>query len=98
MEVAALGLNRFARLARILSLPLRDDVKVGLYFEKVLEDQWKALGRGLFEGQDLDVVIVELQMSAMAFQVRFAKVVVEKRVVLEPGELKFLGREVQHSL
>ena len=34
----------------------------------------------------------------MALQVRFAKVVVEKRVVLEPGELELEGREIQRSL
>ena len=41
MEVAALRLDRLPRLTGILFLPLRDDVKVSLDFEKVLEDQWK---------------------------------------------------------
>src|SRR6266481_2959721 len=98
MEVAALRLNRFARLARILFLPLRDDVEVSLHFKKVFEDERKALGRRFFEGQNLDVVVVEPQMAAMALQVRFAKVVVEKWVVLQPRELEFVGREIQRSL
>jgi hypothetical protein len=74
MEVAALRLDRLSGLARILFLPLRDDVKVSLHFEKVVEDERKTLSRGLLEGQDFDVVVVKLQMPAMAFQVRFAKV------------------------
>src|SRR5579862_8562559 len=98
VEVTALRLDCLACLARILFLPLRDDVKVSLHFEKVLENKRKALGRGLFEGQDLDVVVVELQVSAMAFQMRFAKVVIQKRVMFEPSKLDLLGREIQHPL
>src|SRR5437899_3109419 len=98
MEVAALRLNRFARLARILFLPLRDDVEVSLHFEKVFENERKALGRRFFEGQNLNVVVVEPQMPAMAFQVRFTKVVVEKRVVLEACELELERRKIQNSL
>ena len=98
MEVATLRLNRFASLARILFLPFRDDVEVGLHFEKILEDEREALSRGFLESQNLNVVVVEPQMPAMTFQVRFAKVVVEKRVVLEPCELEFVGREIQRSL
>src|SRR5436309_9635591 len=97
MEVATLRLNRFARLARIFFLPFRDDVEVGLHFEKAFEDERKALGRGFLESQNLDVVVVEPQMPAMALQVRFAKVVVKKSVVLEPRDLEFLGREIQRS-
>ena len=52
VEVAALRLDRLPCLAGILFLPLRDDVEVGLHFEKVLEDERKALGRGLLERQE----------------------------------------------
>ena len=34
----------------------------------------------------------------MTFQMRFAKVVVQKRVVLEPCEVELLRREIQRSL
>ena len=37
-------------------------------------------------------------MPAMAFEVRFAKVVVEKRVVFQLSELEFERREVQGAL
>src|SRR5260221_2166412 len=98
MEVATLRLNRFARLARIFFLPFGDDVEVGLHFEKTFEDERETPGRWFLEGQNLDVVVVEPQMPAMALQVRFTKVVVEKRVVLEPRELELERREIQNSL
>src|SRR5881396_721353 len=98
MEVATLRLNRFARLARILVLPFRNDVEIGLHFEKAFEDERKTLGRRLFERQNFDVVVVEPQMPAMTLQVRFAKVVVKKRVVLEARELELVGGEIQDSL
>ena len=98
MKVAALGLDDPAHLAGIFFFPLRDDVIVRLHFEQSFEDERKALGRRLFERQDLDVVVVDAQMPAMAFEVRFGKVVVEKGVVLEFGEIELVGMEVQRSL
>ncbi len=44
--------------------------------------------RGRFlEGEDLDVVIVQPQKPAMAFQVGLAEVVVQKGVVFQPRVL-----------
>src|SRR5487761_476015 len=57
----------------------------------------KMRGR-LFERQNLDVVIVEAKMSAMAFKMRFAEVVVEKCVVFQAGKFKFLRCEIQRAL
>ena len=79
-------------------LPFGDDVVVGLHFEQAFENERKALGGRLFQRQDLDVVVVHAQMAAMAFEVRFAEVVVEKRVVLEFGEFELVGVEVEGLL
>ena len=98
VEVAALRLDRFASLAGVFLLPLGDDVKVRLHFEKTLENERKALRRWLLERQHLNVVIVEAKMPAMAFEVRFAKVVVEKRIVFEPGEFELQWREIERPL
>jgi len=45
-------------------------------------------GRTVLESQNLDVVVVHSQMSAMAFQGRFGKVVIEEGVVLEFREFE----------
>src|SRR5579871_457360 len=98
VEVTAFRLDCLASLTGIFLLPLRDDVEVCLHFEKALENEREGLGRWLFEGENLDVVIVEAEMAAMAFEVRFAEVVVEKRIVLEPCKPEFQRREIQRSL
>ena len=91
-------MNDLAGLAGIFLLPLGDDMEVRLDFEKALEDEREALRRWLFEGQHPNVIIVEAKIPAMAFEMRFAKIVVEKGVVLEPGKLKFQRCEIQGSL
>ena len=55
----------------------------GLDFEKAFEDQRKGLWRRLLEREHLHVVVVNAQEVAMAFEVRFCEVVVQKCVVLE---------------
>jgi len=52
----------------------------------------------LFERQDLYVIVVDAQVAAMTFEVRFAQVVVEESVVLEPGKFQFRGIEVEGFL
>src|SRR5579875_416408 len=98
VEVAALRLDRLAGLAGVLFLPLGDDVEVALNFEKAFENEWEALRGWLLEGENLHVVVVEAQMPPMTFEVGFAEVVVEKRIMLEPGELEFLRREIDCPL
>ena len=58
----------------------------------------KLWAEGSLSVKNLDVVVVEPQMPAMAFEMRFAKVVVEKRVVFQACELELLRREVQRAL
>ena len=79
----ALGLDGPARLAGVFFLPLGHDVVVGLDFEQAFEDQRKALRGRFLEGQNLDVVVVKAQMSAMAFESGLGKVVVKEGVVFE---------------
>jgi hypothetical protein len=55
-------------------------------------------GKLFLERQNLDVVIVYAQISAVAFQGRFGKVVIEKGIVFEFGEFEFVGMEVEGSL
>ena len=98
VEVAALRLDRLAGFTGIFLLPFGDDVEVRLDFEKALENEREALRRWLFERENLDVVIVKAKMPAMAFEVRFAEIVVEKRIVLEPGEFELQRREIKRSL
>ena len=72
MEVAALRLNDPAGFARVFFFPFRDDVIVGLNFKQALEDERKALRRRFLEREYLDVVIVEAEMSPVAFEMRLA--------------------------
>ena len=98
MEVAALGLDVPPGLAGIFFLPFGDNVVVGLDFEQAFEDERETLGGRLFERQDFDVVVVHAQMAAVAFEVRFAKVVVEKRVVHELRDFELVGVKVEGLL
>src|SRR5208283_3356959 len=95
VEMPALGLDGFPCLARIFFFPLGYDVEVGPNFEKVLENERKALGRGFLQGQNLYVEVVEAKMPAVAFEVGFAEIIVEERVVLQVSALEFDRREVQ---
>src|ERR1700677_908632 len=96
--MAAFGLNDAAHPAGIFLFPFRDDVIVRFYFEQSFEDEWKALGGRFLERQNLDVVIIHAQMPAMAFERGFGEVVIEKGVVLELGEIEFIGMEIERSL
>jgi hypothetical protein len=53
---------------------------------------------GSLSVKNLDVVIIHAQMPAMAFERGFGEVVIEKGVVLEFGEIEFLGMEIERSL
>src|SRR6202043_383472 len=97
VKMAAFGLDDAAHLAGIFLFPLGDDVIVGFNFKQSFEDERKALRRRFFERQNLDVVIVDPQMPAMAFDRRFGKVVIEKGVVLEFGRIDLIGLEVERS-
>jgi len=48
-----------------------------------------------FESQDFDVVIVEPEMPSVAFEVRFAEIIVEKSVVLQSRMFDFVWCEVE---
>src|SRR5579859_2144749 len=98
VKMAALSLDDPAHLAGIFFFPFRHHVIIRFDFEQAFENERKALGGGFLEGQNLDVVIVHAQMPAMTFDGRFGKVVVEKGVVFEFGEIEFCGMEVEGSL
>src|ERR1700730_5975575 len=90
MEMAALGLDGSPHCSRVFLFPLGHDMEVGLDFEQSLKDQREALRGGLFQRQDLDVIIVEAKESAMAFEMGFAEVIVQKSVIFQAGERNFL--------
>src|SRR6266436_1987556 len=98
MEVAAFSLDVPPGLAGVFLLPFGDDVIVGLHFKEAFEDEGKALGGRLFQRQDLNVVVVHAQMAAVAFELRFAKIVVEERIVLESCEFDLVRVEVERFL
>src|SRR5260370_19618346 len=98
VKVAALSLDDPAHFAGIFFFPLRDGVIVRFHFEQAFEDERKALCGRLLERQNLDVVVVHAEMPAVAFQGRFGKVVVEKGVGFEFGEVELVGMEVERSL
>ncbi len=86
MEVTAPRLDEAAGFVRIFLFPLRCDEEVGFDFEQSLEDQGETVRGRFLEGEDLDVVIVQPQKPAMAFQVGLAEVV-QKGVVFQPRVL-----------
>ena len=98
VKMAAFRLDHPAHFAGILLFPLRDDVEVRLDFEQAFEDKGKALRGRLFKRQDLDVVVVDAKISTVTFERRFGQVVIEEGVVLELGEIEFVGMKVEGFL
>src|SRR5580692_1401330 len=98
MEMAALRLDGSPHCSRVFLFPLGHDMEVGLDFEQSLKDQWEALCGGLLQRQDFDVIIVEPKESAMAFQMGFAEVIVQKGVVFQAGERNLLWIEIESLL
>src|SRR5260370_24615847 len=98
VEVPAFGLDRAAGLAGILLLPFRHHKIVGFNFEEPLEDQREALRGGFLQRKNLDVVVVESQVSPVALEKRVAELSVEESVVPEPGESDLQRRKVQCSI
>src|SRR5438270_14034596 len=96
--MAAAGVNASACLRCVLPLPFGRYKEVTLDFEELLEEQRETLRRGLFQGEYLDVVVVQAQKSTMAFEMRFAEIEVEKGVVLEFREFELLRCEVEDFL
>jgi len=64
-------------------------VIVRAHVEKSFEQQGKRVGGRFLQRENLDEVIVDAQVTAMAFEVRLTKVVVKKGVVLQPGGVEF---------
>jgi len=55
------------------------------------------VGGRFLERENFDEVVVEAQVTAMAFEVRLAQVVVEKGVVFQFGGVEFQRIEVERS-
>src|SRR5260370_13969493 len=98
MKVPTLGLNHPSGFARIFFRTFGNNVVVGLDFEQTLEDQRKTLRRRFFEGQNPHVIVVDAEMSSVAFEMGFAEVVIEKGVVSEPGRFDLLRGKVKGLL
>src|SRR5580704_16874779 len=98
MEMAALGLDGSPHCSRVFLFPLGNDMEVGLDFEQSLKDQWEALRGGFLERQHFHVIIVEAKESAMAFEMGFAEVIVQKSVVFQAGERNLLWIEIESLL
>src|ERR1700722_5416539 len=98
MEMAALSLDGSPHCSRVFLFPLAHDMEVGLDFEQSLKDQWKALCGRILERQHLHVIIVEAKESAMAFEMGFAEVIVQKSVIFQAGERDLLRIEIKGLL
>src|SRR5207249_346873 len=91
-------LNLASRLAGLLFFPFRNNVVVGPDAQKALEQERKGVGGRLYESKNLNVVIADAKIPAMAFEMRFRQVVVEKRVVFQFRLFKLEGIKIQRSL
>src|ERR1700687_2644126 len=98
MEMAAFGLNRSPHRSRVFLLPLGHDVVVGLDFEQALKNQREALRGWFLQSQNLYVIVVEAKEAAMAFEMGFAEVVVEKCVVFQTGKRKLVRGKIEGLL
>src|ERR1700674_5517678 len=98
MEMAALGLDGSPHCSRVFPFPLGHDMEVGLDFEQSLEDQWEALGGGFLERQHLHVIIVEAKEAAVAFEMGFAEVIVQKSVIFQSSQRNLLWIEMRSLL
>src|ERR1700730_8019212 len=98
VKMAALRLDDPAHLAGVFLFPLGHDVIVRFDFQQPFEDERKALSGGFLKRQDLDVVVVHAQISAVTFDGRFREVIVQEGVVFQLGEFEFVGMKVERSL
>src|SRR6202162_1707232 len=98
MEMAALGLDGSPHCSRVFLFPFGHHMEVGLDFEQSLKDQREALRGGFLERQHLHVIIVEAKESAMAFEMGFAEVIVQKSVIFQAGERNLLRIEIKSLL
>src|ERR1700688_309656 len=96
--MTTLCLDGSPHCSRVFLFPLGHDMEVGLDFEQSLKDQWKALCGGFLERQHFHIIIVEPKESAMAFEMGFAEVIVQKRVVFQAGERNLLWIEIESLL
>jgi len=60
-----------------------------VHVEEPFEQEGKGVGGRFLERENFDEVVVEAQVTAMAFEVRLAQVVVEKGVVFQFGGVEF---------
>ena len=74
-------------LVRTFFPPFRGNKKVRTHSEQFLEDQREALRGRFFQCQHFDVIVVYPEKTAMALQMGFTQVVVQKRVVFQTGTL-----------
>src|ERR1700685_1183438 len=96
--MTALGLDGSPHGSRVFLFPLGHDMEVGLDFKQSLKDQREALRGGFLERQHLHVMIVEAKESAMAFQMGFAEVIVQKSVIFQAGERDLSRIEIKSLL
>src|SRR5439155_4241906 len=78
--------------------PCRDNLLVVPDAEKGLEQEREGVRGRLLESKNLNVVIADAKIPAVAFEMRFRQVVVEKRVVFQFRVFKLAGIEIQRSL
>ena len=95
MVVPPPALNALLDLAAVNRMPLRANDEAGFDFQELLEDQWKALAGGLFQGENLDEIVVQQQVTTVAFQGAVGKIIVEESVMLAPGKVHLVRSKVQ---
>src|SRR5258708_6273991 len=98
VEVPAPGMDETPAPCRVLLAPLAAKKVVGFHFKKALKDQGKAMRGRFFERKNFDVIVVEPEMSAMTFDVRFREEIVEESVASKACSFEFQWRKVQHLL
>jgi len=94
MVVPPVALNAPLDFAIVDGMPFRADNEVGFDFQELLEDQGKALAGRFFQRENLDENVVQQKVPAMAFQGVVGKIIIKEGVVLAPGEVDLVRREV----
>src|SRR2546426_6140189 len=95
--MAALGLNQRSHRPIGLAFPLGHHDEVPRKSFHPSEKVGTGIRRWLFEGQDLQVVVVQAQVVSMTFERRIADLVVDELVVAQGRPFRLVWREIQEA-
>ena len=93
--MTALGLNQLAHGQRAFGLPFAPDNEIAGNALQAPQHMRNRLGRRLLERYDLDIIVIQAQVIALALQDRITGLIVDIAVIFEAYPLHFMRGVVE---